>query len=62
MVLDIENDCPYPIEDILKKYPTGTISRSGSGGYHLFYKYPDGVPRVSNRVRIFEGADLRADG
>lgn len=62
IVLDIENDCPYPIEDILKKYPTGTISRSGSGGHHLFYKYPDGVSKVSNRVRIFEGADLRADG
>lgn len=28
----------------------------------MFYKYPDGVPKVSNRVRIFEGADLRADG
>jgi DNA-binding transcriptional ArsR family regulator len=37
-------------------------SRTGSGGYHLFYQYPTNVPKVSNRVGLFEGADLRADG
>ena len=57
VVLDIENDCPYPIEDLLKKYPTQMYSRTGSGGYHLFYQYPTTVSRVSNRVRIFEGAE-----
>lgn len=62
IVLDVESTCPYPIEDILKKYPTQLISRSGSGGYHLFYQYPTNVPKVANRVRIFDGADLRADG
>ena len=62
VVLDVEHDCPYPIEEILKKYPTHMIARSGGGGYHLFYQYPINQSRVSNRVRIFEGADLRADG
>lgn len=62
VVLDVEHDCPIPIEDILRKYPTGMISKSGGGGRHLFYNYPQGVGRISNRVRIFEGADLRADG
>ena len=62
VVLDIEHDCPYPIEDLLKRYPTQMIARSGGGGYHLFYQYPTSQSRVSNRVRIFEGADLRADG
>lgn len=62
VVLDVEHDCPIPIEDILRKYPTGMISKSGGGGRHLFYNYPRGVGRISNRVRIFEGADLRADG
>lgn len=62
IVLDVESYCPTPIEEILKKYPTQLISKTGSGGYHLFYQYPINVPRVSNRVRIFEGADLRADG
>ena len=62
VVLDVESDCPYPIEDILKKYPTQMYSRTGSGGYHLFYQYPTNVPKVANRVGIFERADLRADG
>ena len=62
VVLDVESYCPTPIEEILKKYPTQLISRTGSGGYHLFYQYPTNVPRVANRVGIFEGADLRADG
>lgn len=62
IVLDVENNCPFPIKDILEKYPTQLISKSGSGGYHLFYQYPISRQSVSNRVRIFEGADLRADG
>lgn len=62
VVLDIESDCPYPIEDLLRKYPTQMYSRTGSGGYHLFYQYPTNISRVANRVGIFERADLRADG
>ena len=62
VVLDVESWCKIPIEELLKKYPTQMVARSGSGGYHLYYQYPVGVPRVSNRVGIFEGADLRADG
>ena len=62
VVLDVESDCPFPIDDLLKKYPTQMIARSGGGGYHLFYQYPTNQTRVSNRVRIFDGADLRADG
>lgn len=62
VVLDVEHDCPYPIEDLLRKYPTQMVAKSGGGGYHLFYQYPVNQTRVSNRVRLFEGADLRADG
>lgn len=62
VVLDIESDCPYPIEDLLRRYPTQMYSRTGSGGYHLFYQYPTNVTRVANRVGIFERADLRTDG
>lgn len=62
VVLDVESDCPYSIEDLLRRYPTQMYSRTGSGGYHLFYQYPTNVARVANRVGIFERADLRADG
>lgn len=62
VVLDVEADCPTPVEELLRRWPTRLVSRTGSGGYHLFYAYPHGVGRISNRVRIFEGADLRADG
>ena len=62
IVLDVESWCKTPIEDLLKKYPTQMVARSGSGGYHLYYQYPAGVSKVANRVGIFDGADLRADG
>ena len=62
VVLDVESYCPTPIEDLLRKYPTQMVSKTGSGGYHLFYQYPTGVPKVSNRVKIMDGVDLRADG
>lgn len=62
VVLDVESTCPYSIDDLLKQYPTQLISRTGSGGYHLFYQYPNGSGRIANRVRLFDGVDLRADG
>lgn len=62
VVLDVESDCPRGIEDILTDYPTGKIARTGSGGYHLFFKYPDSEKHIQNRVRMAEGMDLRADG
>lgn len=62
IVLDVESWCKIPIEELLKKYPTELYSKTGSGGYHLFYQYPNNVSKVANRVGIFDGADLRADG
>lgn len=62
VVLDVEHWCPTPVDELLKKYPTNMIARSGGGGVHLFYSYPQNVGKISNRVGIFEGADLRADG
>ena len=34
VVLDVESWCTTPVEEILKKYPTQMVARSGSGGWH----------------------------
>lgn len=62
VVVDVEHDSPYKLDQLLKKYPTSLISKTGSGGYHLFYQYPQNRGRIANRVRMLEGVDLRADG
>lgn len=62
VVLDVESYCKISIGELLRRYPTQMVSRTGTGGYHLFYLYPTGMPKVANRVGIFDGADLRADG
>lgn len=62
IVLDVESYCKIPIEELLRRYPTQLVARTGSGGYHLYFTYPNNVSKVGNRVGIFEGADLRADG
>ena len=62
VVLDVESYCSIPIDELLRRYPTQMISRTGTGGYHLFYLYPNGVSKIANRVGVFEGADIRADG
>lgn len=62
VVIDVEHDSPYKLEQLLKKYPTSLISKTGSGGYHLFYQYPQNRGRIANRVRMLDGVDLRADG
>jgi len=62
VVIDMDQDCPINLQEMLQKYPTGLYSITGSGGYHLFYTYPPGCDHVKNRVRIQEGVDIRADG
>ena len=62
VVLDIDNRFQGDVEEIIKQYPTDMISKSGSGGYHLFYRYPQGSERIQNAVNLLDGIDLRADG
>lgn len=62
VVLDVESYCKIPIEELLKKYPTQLVAKTGGGGYHLYYSYPHNRNKISNRVGIFDGADIRADG
>ena len=41
-------------------FPHGPIVRTGSGGLHLYFRYPDFS--VSNKVNIRPGLDVRGDG
>lgn len=60
VVIDIDTRSGMGYEQITDKYPTGLIARTGSGGFHLYYKHP-GFD-VKNRVDIIPGVDIRADG
>lgn len=61
VVIDMEADCPTSLDDVLAAFPTGLVSHTGGGGYHLFYKYPPNVEKVGNRVKIYDGVDIRGD-
>ena len=56
---DLSADEKY--QKVIALYPTDLVSRTGSGGYHLFYRYPTGVSRVPNKVGA-DGIDVRGDG
>jgi len=43
-----------------KDLPPTVCSRTGGGGYHFFYKYPNVL--VKNSVRIRDKTDVRGDG
>lgn len=63
IVLDIENKYKEDINLLLNKYPTRKIAKSGSGGYHFYYKYPESYDKpIKNRVQIIPNVDIRADG
>ena len=47
---------------IYEQAPTDLIVKTGRGGYHLYYRYPEDVDHISNRVGLLPGVDIRADG
>lgn len=56
VVIDI--DKPELFADYQAKYPTGLISRTPRGGYHLFYAY-DGDDIGNSVSRLASGIDVR---
>lgn len=44
----------------VKDLPPTVISKTGGGGWHYFYKYPDSL--IKNSVRIKDLTDIRGDG
>lgn len=47
------------LEKQLGRLPTGPVVKSGGGGWHLYFRHPDGAVRKSSGVA---GIDLKADG
>lgn len=66
IVLDVDTKKGADANAIYETYPTGVVSRTGSGGGHFYYEYPsdrDHVPNVVGRENGKpNGLDLRADG
>lgn len=60
VVVDVDRRSGMDYSEIVRDYPTDLISRTGSGGYHLFYRHPGKA--VGNRVDFIPGVDLRGDG
>lgn len=61
IVVDIDThdpDCRVDPWD----FPPTLMSVTGSGGWHLYYRYPSGIDRVPNVIRVMPGVDLKADG
>lgn len=61
IVVDVDVDRGGDPRAAIKAGPTELISKTGSGGFHLFYAYPKGEKKVRNRVGS-DGLDIRADG
>lgn len=58
VVVDIDPDKGGRIQDI--KETTGTLVKTGGGGWHLYYKHPG--HHVGNRAGVRPGIDIRGDG
>jgi len=65
VVIDLDLDKDGGNESGAKIYEqalTDLIVKTGRGGYHLYYRYPEDVDHISNRVGLLPGVDVRADG
>ena len=65
VVIDLDPDDKNNNESWAKIYeqaPTDLIVKTGRGGYHLYYHYPEDVDHIPNRVGLLPGVDVRADG
>ncbi len=60
--LDLDKDNNESGARIYEQAPTDLIVKTGRGGYHLYYHYPEDVDHISNRVSLLPGVDVRADG
>jgi predicted P-loop ATPase len=69
IALDVEADGmddgkPVALAPLVDKYgelPATLTARTGSGGMHLVFRWPDGVDMPSNGVKIVPNVDIRSD-
>lgn len=61
VVIDIDPKRGGSTDEVLRKYPTGRVVRTGGGGAHLYYRYPRSG-HVGNMVDVTPGVDIRGDG
>lgn len=61
VVVDIDTYRGGDVQKVFQKYPTSLVAKTGSGGYHLVFKYPSDQSYVPNQVGE-DGVDIRADG
>lgn len=61
VVVDVDTYRGGDARRVHGEFATGLVSRTGSGGYHLFYRYPDNAEFIPNQVGS-DGIDVRADG
>ena len=60
--LDPDKDDNESGARVYEQAPTDFIAKTGRGGYHLYYRYPEDVGHIPNRVGLLPGVDVRADG
>lgn len=63
VVVDVENSegLPFINEHVEDATKSTLVSKTGGGGWHLFFKHPGNVT-VPNAVKIFPNVDVRGDG
>src|SRR5690606_14332911 len=63
VVLDVDIRYGGDPVNLHNQAPTGWVTQTGGGGYHLFYRYPEGVDYIRSRqLKAIQGIDCKADG
>lgn len=62
VVVDVDTQHGGNPKPIYQGYKTSLMQRTGSGGYHLFYEYPEEAEWVANQTGARPGVDVRGDG
>lgn len=61
LVVDIDPKHGGKPDQILAQAPTELVTKTGSGGLHLWYAYPEDGD-LYNRTGVFPGVDVRGEG